>query len=314
MKNLGTILAAVLLGVVLMLYMCTFQVRFTEVAIRKTFGEPANEAITEPGLRFKWPRPIQSVVTYDKRIRRLDEQTAETRTKDGKNLLLATYTLWKISDPVIFHTNFPSGVEDGERKLRTTVVTHKHAVTGRHGFGEFVSTDPKQRGVREIEREIKDAVAKDALTEYGVEVVDFGIKRLSLPQAVTSSVFQAMKSHEEAKAQKYTAEGRARADDILAGANAKKARIMAEVRRNVAEIQTEAERIVSAYYKEFDENPQLRMFLDQLRTNEEALRERTTIFLDTNEAPWRIWNEDARASVPVQDGVPNQVTTAPKPD
>lgn len=314
MKNLGTILAAVFLGIVLLLYMCTFQVRFTEVAIRKTWGKPASSAITEPGLRFKWPRPIQSVVTYDKRIQRLDEQAAETRTKDGKNVLLATYTLWRIADPVIFHTNFPSGVEDGEKKLRTTVVTHKHAVTGRHEWGDFISTDPNERKIREIEREIKEAVAKDALTEYGIEVVDFGIKRLSLPQAVTSSVFQSMKSHEEAKSQRYTAEGRARADDILANANAKKGRIMAEVRRNVAEIQTEAERIVSTYYKEFDEHPQLRILLDKLRTIEEALTGRTTIFLDTNEAPWDLWNADTRANVAVQNGIPTQVSTAPKPD
>ena len=36
MKNLGTMFAAVFLAVVLVLYMCTFQVRFTEVAIKKT--------------------------------------------------------------------------------------------------------------------------------------------------------------------------------------------------------------------------------------------------------------------------------------
>ena len=69
MKNLGTVLAAAFLAVVLLLYMCTFQVRFTEVAIKKTFGRLTREAITEPGLKFKWPYPIQTVVVYDKRIR-----------------------------------------------------------------------------------------------------------------------------------------------------------------------------------------------------------------------------------------------------
>jgi len=312
MKNLGTILAAVFLGAVLLLYMCTFQVRFTQVAIKKTWGKPADEAITEPGLQFKWPRPIQSVVTYDKRTQRLEDQTAETRTKDGKNILLTTYTLWKIADPVTFHTNFPTGVEDGEKKLRTTVVTHKHAVTGRHEFSDFVSTDPRKRKIREIEREIQEAVAKDAMTEYGIEVVGFGIKRLGLPQSVTSAIFESMKSHEEAKAQRYTAEGRARADDTLASANAMKARILAEVGRKVAEIQTEAERIVSTFYKEFDQYPQLRILLDKLRTNAEALSGRTTIFLDTKEAPWDVWEESARSQAPDKEGLPTPVSTAPR--
>ena len=61
MKNTGTIVAAVFLGIVLLLYMCTFQVRFTEVAIKKTWGE-ARDQIAEPGLKAKWPYPIQSVV------------------------------------------------------------------------------------------------------------------------------------------------------------------------------------------------------------------------------------------------------------
>ena len=142
MKNFGTIIAAVFLGIVLVLYMCTFQVRFTEVAIKKTWGEPDEDAITEPGLKLKWPRPIQSVVVYDRRIRILEDRTEETRTIDGKNLLLTTFTLWRITDPVKFHTNFPVSVEDGEKKLRTTIITNKHAVTGRHEFSDFVSTDP----------------------------------------------------------------------------------------------------------------------------------------------------------------------------
>ncbi len=62
MKNLGTIAAAVFLVVVLLLYMCSFQVRFTEVAIKKTWGNPAENAITQPGLYFKWPPPIQTAV------------------------------------------------------------------------------------------------------------------------------------------------------------------------------------------------------------------------------------------------------------
>lgn len=302
MKNVGTIVAAAFLALVLLLYMCTFQVRFTEVAIKKTWGSPDKNAITEPGLKFKWPRPIQSVVTYDKRIRILEDRTEETRTIDGKNLLLTTFTLWKISDPAKFHTNFPGGEEDGEKKLRTTVVTHKHAVTGRHEFGEFVSTDPAKRKIREIESEIRDAVAHDAAKEYGIEVVGFGIKKLGLPESVTTAIFDSMKSHEQAKASRYTAEGSARAADILARARAMENRIMAEVRRKVKEIETEAEQVVSEYYKEFDEHPELRIFLDKLRTMRDALQSRTTLILDSAQPPFDVFDEEGRKKIPTKSG------------
>lgn len=300
MKNIGTISAAVFLALVLLLYMCTFQVRFNEVAIVKTWGEPSQEPISEPRLYFKWPRPIQDVVLYDKRIRILEDRTEETRTVDGKNLLVTTFTLWRISDPSKFHTNFPGGEEDGEKKLRTTVVTAKHAVIGQREFAEFVSTDPASRRIREIEEEIRESVARDAMREYGIEVVGFGIKKLGLPESVTTAIFESMKSNEEAKAAGYIAEGEARAAEILADARAAADRILAAARRKVARIEAEAERVVSEYYKEFDEYPELRIFLDKLRTVANALRERTTVIWSYDETPWDVFKAEARRRIPLR--------------
>lgn len=296
MKNIGTILAAAFLGSVLLLYMCTFKVRFTEVAIKKTWGQPAEAAISDPGLKFKWPSPIQSVVIYDKRIRTLVDSHEETRTIDGKNVVLTTFTLWRIVDPSTFHTNFPVGEEDGERKLRTTVIAHRQAVVGQHALDEFVSTSAEQRKLRQIENEIKRRVAVDS-EDLGIEVVGFGIKKLGLPQAVTTAIFDSMKAHEQAKASRYLAEGDARASDIQARAKAVEARIMSAARRKVAEIENEAQRVVSAYYDEFKENPELRIFLDKLRTVAEALRRRTTLIMDTEISPYDVFDPESRRRV-----------------
>lgn len=298
MKNLGTIFAAVVVALVLLLYMCTFQVRFTEVAIKKTLGKPDTNAITEPGLKFKWPPPLQTYVKYDKRIRILEDRTAETRTGDGKNLILTTYTLWRIKDPGKFHTNFPTGVEEGEKKLRTTVVSHKHAVIGQRKFIEFISTNPEDRKIREIEDQIQQSVARDAINEYGIEVIDFGIKKLGLPQSVTTAIFDSMKSHEHAKAARYQAEGDARANDILADAYAAEARILAAAREKVAQIEAEAQWVVSDYYKEFNEHPELRIFLDKLQTLQESLRQRTTLIITSDESPWDLFEQDVRQKIP----------------
>lgn len=294
MKNMGTLLAAAFLAVVLALYMCTFQVRFTEVAIKKTWGKPDKEAITEPGLRFKWPAPIQSVVVYDQRVRMTEDRTEETRTVDGKNLLLSTFTLWKIADPVKFHTNFPAGVEDGERKLRTSIVAKKQGIIAQRTFDEFVSTDPNKRKLKEIEKSIQDAVAGTVQDEYGIKIVGFGIRKLGLPQSVTTSIFESMKSHEQAKAARYIAEGDASANDILANAKATKERIMAAARKKAAQIENEAQRVVSEKYREFDQHPELRIFLDTLRTVAEALKQRTTLILDAQQAPWNVFTPEGR--------------------
>lgn len=296
MKNLGTIVSAVFLAAVLLLYMCTFQVRFTEVAIMKTWGKPADKAITEPGLNFKWPPPIQTTIIYDKRIRILEDRTEETRTVDGKNLVVTTFTLWRIADPARFHTNFPEGVEEGEKKLRTTVVAHKQAVIGQRRFDEFISTRPEDRKIRQIEQEIQSLIAKDARSQYGIEVVGFGLKKLALPEAVTTAIFDSMKSHEQAKASRYRAEGDARAAAILADAHAAETRILSVVNDKVAGIEAQAQRVVNQYYKEFDEHPELRIFLDTLHTLGEALSKRATLIIDTQQAPWDVLDVNQRES------------------
>lgn len=297
MKNLGTIVAAVFLGLVLLLYMCTFQVRFTEVAIRLTWGKPSETAITKPGLGFRWPYPIQSIVKYDKRIRILEDLTEETRTADGKNLLLTTYTLWRIDKPSKFHRNFPHGIEDAKSKLQTTIGTRSSSVVGNTEFRDFVSTDPAERKIHEIEDKIRDLVAQDAREEYGIEIVGFGIKKLGLPTAVTISIFESMKSHEQKKAVKYTAEGEAKASETIARAKSAEERIMAAARQKAAAIEASANRVVGEYYKEFDKHPELRIFLDKLRTAATALRSRTTIIFDTS-PPFDIFDEDARKRIP----------------
>ncbi len=301
MKNVGTIAAAVFLGIILLLYMCSFKVRFTEVAVVTTWGEPTDAAIMEPGLKFKWPIPIQDVAIYDRRVRVLEDRTEETRTKDSKNLIVTTFTLWRIGnatdDPIKFLTNFPDGEQEGEDKLRTTIITQKHAVIGKHEFIEFVSTDAAKRKLREIEVEIKNGVAAIAREKYGIEIVDFGIKKLGLPTSVTTAIFTSMKSNEETKAQRYRSEGEAQARDILADARAVEARIMATAREKVADIEAEAERRVSEYYREFNEHPELRIFLDTLRTYTRALRGRTTLILDTETKPWDMFTIDGRNQV-----------------
>ena len=300
MKNIGTVSAAAFLLVVLLLYMCTYQNRFTELTIVETFGKPTGEAITEPGLRFKLPSPIQTVRQYDKRIRVLEDRTEETRTLDGKNLILTTFTLWKLGtgpkDAIKFRTSFPEEV-DGEKTLRATIRTHKHAVIGKRVMTDFVSVDSTERKLDEIEDQIRELVASDVRDQYGIAIVDFGIKKLGLPESVTVTIFSSMKANEEVKASQYKAEGEARAQAIVADAKATEERIMAATREKVADIQNEANRVVSDYYREFSKHPELRMFLDSLNAVVRALSERSTIILDLSLPPFDVFSEQVRAGI-----------------
>ena len=307
MKNLPTVLAAAALLIVLLLYMCSFQVRTTEVAVEKTFGKAnPQDVIKEPGLYWKWPWPIQSVIKYDNRLRPMVDRSEETRTADSKNIILTTFAVWTIADPYEFNRNYPDE-EAGKRALRTKIRAHKMAVAGKHAFNEFVSTDPQERKLHEIEKEMMELVRAEAMEEFGVDIKMFGIKQLVLPEDVTKSVFDAMKRQEKNKAETYVAEGEAKAAEILADARAKEQRILALAKRKVDTIYNDAQREISEIYKAFEEHQELRVFLDKLEALEQVLKERTTLIFDTEIPPIDLFDREKRThSVlePTDDTVP----------
>jgi membrane protease subunit HflC len=296
-SRLPTVLAALVLLAVLVTYMCTFQIRETEVGFVKTFGEADQNILDDPGLYAKWPWPVQEIVKYDKRIRILDDTVEETPTTDSKNVTITTFTGWVIADPYRFHTAYRD-LDEGINALRTKIRAHKKAVVGQHTFAEFVSTDPQTRKLREIENEMRDLVAREAMEGFGVEIKIFGIKRLGLPEAVTKEIFDAMKTREQNKADNYEAEGKAKAEEIVARARAARNRILAVAQRRADRIRADALAKVGEIYEQFAAHPELRIFLDQLRALEEILKQRTTLILTTNDVPVNLFDEDKRIEKP----------------
>ena len=57
----------VLVGLAIGLYSATYIVGETQQVIITQFGEPVGEAITEPGIKLKWPF-IQVANFFDKRF------------------------------------------------------------------------------------------------------------------------------------------------------------------------------------------------------------------------------------------------------
>ena len=72
---------------------------------------------------------------------------------------------------------------------------------------------------------------------------------------------------------------------------------MAAASEKVGSIKAQAEKIVGSYYSEFNQHPELRIYLDKLRAVAEALRERTTLILDASEPPWEVFDAEARSRV-----------------
>jgi len=281
------LIAGSLLGFVLILYMVTFVVRFSDVAVVRTFGKATEaDVIREPGFYWKLPWPVQRVTQYDNRIQIATTPGEETPTRDGKNVIVTTTIAWRIDDPYVFSIRC-GDLKTGEDNIETRVRNDQKTVIAQYDFGNLVSVDPDELKYDAMEGEILEAVSASAKTLYGIEVVSIGIQKLALPARITETVFDAMKKERQAEADRYTSEGKSRATQIKQEAASIAGTIQSFAHRKAAEIVAEGYRRAAEYNKTFSQDEELAMFLLEIQNLPKLLRERATLVLEANQRPFQ---------------------------
>lgn len=279
-----------IVGVVLMLIVflaCfTFQVRQTQVAVVTTFGKPTRN-LTDPGLYFRWPWPIQEVYPLDKRIQNFETKYEETTTKDGQNLLITVYVGWNIADPGVFFPKFGNGsIEDARKNLDGLISSRKNEVVGTNKLSHFISTDPNEMMFANIEKEILARVKDEALKNYGINIQFLGIKQLGLPESNTESVFNRMKSERQKLVSLYKAEGDSLANNIRVDADLKRDTMLNDAAAQARLIRGDAESKATAALTAFNQDPDLAIFLTKLEALKQTLKENSQLVLDQKAPPF----------------------------
>ncbi len=286
MKNIAITIFIVLIIVTLGLYLISFQVRETECCMVTTFGEPTRQ-ITDPGWHFKWPFPIQQVHKFDSRMRVFTPEVEETRTAGGEPIIVNTYVVWRISEPLKFFNSVKTVKNAEDELLRSRIRNTQNNVIGRHYFSEFVNRDPAKIKFEDIQKdmlaELKAAVA-DA--EYGIEIKTLGIKQLKVSEDVTKEVFQRMRAERNRRAEAITAQGEAEKIKIETQANSIRDELnaAAEARAKVKRGQGDAQ--AAQYYKMLEDDPKLAAFLRDLEALQKMLEKRTTYVVPTDKEPF----------------------------
>ncbi len=285
-RSIPSLVAGAALGLILVAYMVTYQLRFTEVAVVRTFGRATKDDVRkEPGLYFKWPWPIQRVSFYDNRIQLTVTTGEEAPTRDNKNVIVTTAVGWRVDDPYTFSIRC-ADMADAAGKLQTRVRNDQKTVLSRYDFANLVSTDETELRYDRLEQEILEAVAPAARELYGIRVESVGIEKLALPQRITETVFEAMKKERQAVADQYISEGESTAKQIEDTAESIAGTILAFADRKAAEIVAEGERRAAQYNATFRQDPGLAEFLLAISNLTRVLKERTTIVVDGASPPF----------------------------
>ena len=288
-KHWPTMMLGLIVAVILLTAVFSFQLNQTEVAIITTFGRPS--VVTEAGLHFRWPFPFQKVYRFDKRIRCFEGSTGkleETATRDGHNILAGIYVDYRISNPELFFKQLQD-IPNAEEMLNNQMRSEKNSAFGLYTVNQIVNTDPKKLKLQEIQAQIKANLI--AQTEkYGIEIVSVGINTLGVPKTITEKVFDRMVAERKQFADRSIAEGKSKAREIRISADRDRTIALAEAEARAQRIRAEGDAKAAESYKTFSSDPELAEFLRKIEALRVILRGRTTIVFDTNVPPFDLLN------------------------
>ena len=278
---------ALVLVVVLVYFGFTTEVREGNCAVILRFGAVRQE-ITEAGLYFRLPWPFETVVTYDNRLQYLESNFLETTTKDKRNVILQSYVIWEIGDPVLYH-NSVGAQGKVDSYIKDQVFSATNSVLGAYDLTALVSLEEEELRIGEIQDQILNRLRETCAKNYGIEVTDVSILRLSLPDTNLQAVFEQMKADRQKAIDTILANAGMEANKIITDAESEAASIVASGQTAAAEIKAKTETEVARIYAEAQAaNLELFQFLKSLDTTIASVKANDVYVVDASEYPFNV--------------------------
>lgn len=282
MKNSFVILVAAILVALLLSNMFLYQVRYDQVAVRTTFDRADESSLLdEPGLKWRWPWPINKVSLYSKRLQVLDDKIEELQTADGKSVIIKTYLTWRIADPFAFYVTLKDPAE-ANRQMASQLREIRGLISN-YDFDELVNVDRSKLKLAAIEEEAArqiDAALREA--GYGIRVESVGIHKVILPEATTQKVFDTMIASRQRLAENALQEGQAQASAIRSEAASARERILAFAERKAQSIRSQGDREAAVQYQAFAADEEFAIFLRKIEALRKMLDHNTTFVLSAD--------------------------------
>ncbi len=250
---MNTVLRTVGFGIigiaVFIVLFCLFTVDETQTAIRFRLGEIV-QSNYEPGLHFKWPF-INNIRKFDRRIQTLATEPERFLTVEKKNVIVDSFVKWRIQDVRRFYTAVGGDADRANLRLDQIIKDGLRSEFSKRTLQEVVS------GERAQIMEVLVTTAQEEATKLGIEAIDVRIKRIDLPEEVSSSVFRRMRAERERVARDFRSRGAEAAERIRADADRQRTVISAEAFRDAERTRGEgdakaAETYAQAYGKDLE--------------------------------------------------------------
>lgn len=276
-KSAGAVAALIVLAAVIILSGSMVVTKQNQFKLIRQFGR-VDRVVTEAGLSFKIPF-VESVDTIPKELLLYDIAASDVITSDKKTMIVDSYVLWHVTDPLKFAQTLSCSVSNAEGRIdaivynamKNTISNMKQDEVIRSRDGKMtITVDETETETigndMELSAETEEIIEIKSLTEeimeqidsvedqYGIEIVTVEVKKLDLPDDNKQAVYTRMISERENIAAQYTAEGKSEAK-MIENTTDKEVSIMlsdaqAKAEATIAEGEAEYMRILSDAYSD----------------------------------------------------------------
>lgn len=280
---------------ILLAMLSSFQVAEGSYGIVMRFGKPV-KVIEKAGLHFKLPSPIDTVQTVDMRMHLLDPEPGTYLTEDKKNLLVDSFLVWSVADPLLYYRSVGSR-GGAEARLADVVRSVVGDVLSSYDFESIVSIEGGQSGLAQIAQDLQVAAAQRAESTMGLKIHSAQVKRLNFPDQNKRAVFSRMESERQAISAGFRSQGKEEYDQIKAQTDREEAELLAAARRTATELRGTARAEAARIYAEaYDADPELYAFLRKLEAAEASFGAESTIVLPADHPLLKVLSEFPEAS------------------
>lgn len=253
---------------------CLYTVGEREYAMLFALGE-LKTVVTEPGLHFKLPAPLQNVVYLDKRILTLDASGADlVQTSEKKNLMIDTFVKWRIGDARRYWVSFQGSERAASDRLAMLLRDVLNIAVNKRTVNQITSSE-REKAMAEISELLQARVKA-----LGIDIVDVRMKRVDFTPEISESVYSRMEAERKRVASEERSKGAAQAERICAGADRQSEVILAEAYRDAQKTKGEGDGEAARIYADaFGKDPEFARFYRSLEAYRRSFSQKSDVMV-----------------------------------
>ncbi|MCR5432549.1 MAG: protease modulator HflC [Lachnospiraceae bacterium] len=255
-----------------------------EYTLVKQFGK-IEKIVPDAGLSFKIPF-IQSTDTLPRTLLMYDLTQSDVITEDKKTMVVDSYVLWKIVDPLKFVQTLTL-IPNAESRINTIVY---------NSMKNVISSMEQQEVITSRDGVLNEMIMNNigsTMDQYGISFIAVETKHLDLPSDNKAAVYERMISERNNIAASYTASGESDAKKIRTETDNEIVVSVSEAEANAEKIISEGEaeymKILSGAYNTED-RADFYTFVRALDAAKKSMTGDKTLILDKNSPIAQIFN------------------------